>query len=56
LARLAPTGHVWSQACRQIGLSGRSVQRWQRTEAAVGDQRPSGKRLYARPANKLSEK
>ncbi|CDS54770.1 Mobile element protein [Polaromonas sp. CG9_12] len=47
-ARLQP-------ACRQIGLSCRSVQRWQRSEAAAGDQRPSGKRRYARPANKLLE-
>ena len=47
-ARLQP-------ACRQIGLSRRSVQRWQRSEAAEGDQRPSGKRRYARPANKLLE-
>ena len=34
-ARLKP-------ACGQIGLSCRSVQRWQRTQAAEGDQRPSG--------------
>lgn len=47
-ARLKP-------ACRQIGLSCRSVQRWQRKEAAEGDQRPSGKRRYARPTNKLRE-
>jgi hypothetical protein len=42
-------------ACRQIGLSCRSVQRWQRTQAAEGDQRPSGKRRYMCPANKLRE-
>ena len=42
-------------ACRQIGLSRRSVQRWQRTEAAEGDQRPSGKRRYVCPSNKLRE-
>ena len=47
-ARLAP-------ACRQVGLSCRSVQRWQRMGAAEGDQRPLGKRRYARPANKLRE-
>jgi putative transposase len=35
-------------ACRQIGLSCRSVQRWQRTQAAEGDQRPSGKRRCVR--------
>ena len=47
-ARLQP-------ACRQIGLSCRSVQRWQRTQAAEGDQRPSGKRRYVCPPNKLRE-
>lgn len=47
-ARLQP-------ACRQIGLPGRSVQRWQRTQAAEGDQRPSGKRRYACPPNKLRD-
>ena len=47
-ARLKP-------ACRQIGLSCRSVQRWQRTDAAEGDQRQSGKRRYACPTNKLRE-
>jgi putative transposase len=47
-ARLKP-------ACRQIGLSSRSVQRWQRTDAAEGDQRPSGKRRYVCPPNKLRQ-
>jgi len=47
-ARLSP-------ACRQIGLSSRSVQRWQRTGAPEGDQRESGKRRYVCPANKLRE-
>ena len=47
-ARLQP-------ACRQIGLSCRSVQRWQRMDAVDGDQRSSGKRRYVHPANKLSE-
>ena len=42
-------------ACRQIGLSCRSVQRWQRSEAAEGDQRTSGKRRYVCPPNKLRE-
>ena len=42
-------------ACRQIGLSCRSVQRWQRSEAAEGDPRPSGKRRYVCPPNKLRE-
>ena len=31
------------------------MQRWQRRQAAEGDQRPSGKRRYARPTNKLRE-
>ena len=44
-----------SLACRQIGLSCRSVQRWQRTDAAEGDQRQSGKRRYVCPPNKLRE-
>ena len=47
-ARLKP-------ACRQLGLSCRSVQRWQRPDALEGDQRSSGKRRHACPANKLSE-
>ena len=42
-------------ACRQIGLSSRSVQRWQRMDAVDGDQRPSGKRRYVCPPNKLRE-
>lgn len=47
-ARLKP-------ACRQIGLSARSVQRWQRTGPPEGDQRQSGKRRYVCPTNKLRE-
>ena len=38
-----------------MGLSCRSVQRWQRTGVAKGDQRPSGKRRYVCPPNKLRE-
>jgi hypothetical protein len=47
-ARLKPV-------CRQIGLSCRSVQRWQRKEAAEGGQRPSGicARQGSRRANQL---
>jgi transposase InsO family protein len=48
-------GSRLSPACRQIGLSARSVQRWQRTGAPEGDQRKSGKRRYVRPPNKLRE-
>ena len=42
-------------ACRQVGLSWRSLQRWQRSNAPAGDQRVSGKRRYVRPHNKLRE-
>ena len=42
-------------ACRQVGLSCRSMQRWQRSGAPEGDQRPSGKRRYVCPPNKLRE-
>ena len=48
-------GACLKPACHQIGLSCRSVQRWQRTAAAEGDQRPSGKRRYVCPSNKLRE-
>ena len=44
-ARLKP-------ACRQIGLSCRSVLR---SDAAEGEQRQSGKRRYVCPTNKLRE-
>ena len=42
-------------ACSQVGLSCHSVQRWQRTGTVEGDQRPSGKRRYVCPPNKLRE-
>ena len=42
-------------ACHQIGLSCRTVQRWQCTDALDGDRRPSGRRRYVRPPNKLGE-
>ena len=45
-----------ASACSQVGPSRRSVQRWQRMDAVDGDQRPSGKRRYMRPSNKLREK
>ena len=47
-ARLAP-------ACRQVGLSCRSVQRWQRSGVPEGDQRLTSRRRYVRPPNKLRE-
>ena len=42
-----------AQACQQIGLSARSVQRWQRTQKKDGDRRQAGKRAYSCPSNKL---
>jgi putative transposase len=42
-------------ACRQVGLSSRCVQRWQRAGVPAGDQRVSGKRRYVRPPNKLCD-
>ena len=42
-------------ACHQIGLSCRTVQRWQLTDALDGDRRPSSRRRYVCPPNKLSE-
>ena len=53
--RACANGARLNVACRQIGLSCRSVQRWQRAEAAQGDRRPSGQRRYVCPPNKLSE-
>jgi putative transposase len=47
-ARLQP-------ACAQIGLSARTVQRWQRPEVGDGDRRVAGLHERAEPANKLSE-
>jgi len=49
-ARLAGARH--EQACAVLGLSARTVQRWQTDAAAKGDQRPT--RSFA-PTNKLSE-
>ena len=44
-----------SVTCRQIGLSCRSVQRWQRTDAVHGDRRQADQRRQVCPPNKLSE-
>ena len=55
IAQACVDGARLALACRQVGLSCRSVQRWQRTGAAEGDQRPSGKRRYVCPPNKLRE-
>ena len=42
------------RACRQIGLTERTVQRWQRPETQDGDHRVADKRVAPSPANKLS--
>jgi len=55
LAQACDTGSRLRPACAQIGLSERTVQRWQRMDAVDGDQRPSGKRRYVCPPNKLRE-
>ena len=53
--RACANGARLNVACRQIGLSCRSVQRWQRTDAVHGDRRQSDQRRYVCPPNKLSE-
>jgi putative transposase len=42
-------------ACAQIGLSGRTVQRWQRPQRHEGDRRVAGLHKPWEPGNKLSE-
>ena len=42
------------RACRQIGLTERTVQRWQRPDAEDGDHRVADMRVAPSPANKLS--
>ena len=53
--RACANGARLNVACRQIGLSCRSVQRWQRMNAVDGDQRLSSKRRYVCLPNKLRE-
>jgi putative transposase len=55
ITQACAAGARLSPACRQIGLSSRSVQRWQRTGAPEGDLRQSGKRRSVCPPNKLGE-
>ncbi len=43
-----------ARACVQIGLSERTVQRWQRPDVQAGDRRVSGLHERAEPSNKLS--
>ena len=44
-----------SVACAQIGLSARTVQRWQQPQGGDGDRRVAGLHKRAEPATKLSE-
>ncbi len=55
LGQACQAGARWARACAQIGLSVRTVQRWQRHEAQNGDLRASDKRQASAPPNKLSE-
>jgi transposase InsO family protein len=55
LKQACQAGARWARACAQIGLSVRTVQRWQRPEAQNGDLRTSDKRQASTPPNKLSE-
>ena len=55
ITQACAAGARLSPACRQIGLSSRCVQRWQRTGAPEGEQRQSGQRRYVCPPNKLCE-
>ena len=43
------------KACTQIGLSARTVQRWQSPQACAGDRRVAALRAQATPANQLSQ-
>jgi putative transposase len=44
-----------AQTCEIVGLTARSVQRWQQPEASQGDRRRGGIRREVEPANKLSK-
>ena len=48
-------GAAQARACAQMGLSERTVQRWQRPECEAGDRRVAGLHERASPANRLSE-
>jgi putative transposase len=48
-------GAKLESACAQIGLSARTVQRWQRPEGREGDRRVAGLHERWEPTNKLSE-
>ena len=42
-------------ACDLVGLHVRTVERWRRPEAELGDRRAAGKRRVTTPPNKLSD-
>ena len=55
LQKACTDGARMAQACAQIGLSERTVQRWQHPDTQQGDRRLAGLHQRAVPANKLSE-
>ena len=55
LTEACKAGARWARACAQIGLSVRTVQRWQRPQACGGDLRASDQRKPCTPPNQLSE-
>jgi hypothetical protein len=54
IAKACADGARLAQVCAQIGLSERTVQRWQRPHAHAGDRRVCELRTRAEPPNKLS--
>ena len=55
LCQACLAGARWVRACAQIGLSLRTVQRWQRPQGQHGDLRASDQRKPCTPPNKLSQ-
>ena len=55
LAEACDAGARLRVACAQIGLSERTVQRWQRPDCDDGDLRTSAKRVATPPPNRLSD-
>ena len=55
LAEACDAGARLRVACAQIGLSERTVQRWQRPACDDGDLRTSAKRVATPPPNRLSD-
>jgi transposase len=54
IAQACTGGARLNRACTQIGLSERTVQRWQQPDRQDGDRRASGLHERAEPPNKLS--